>query len=69
MEITQRHKTDVLIIGAGAAGLRAALAAAEAGSSVVITNKGPVGKIRYYPNGCRRYAGAVSSQRQCATVF
>lgn len=44
MNITQKRKTDVLIVGAGAAGLRAALAAAEAGSSVVITNKGPVGK-------------------------
>lgn len=44
MEITRRYKADVLIVGAGAAGLRAALAAAEAGSSVIITNKGPVGR-------------------------
>lgn len=44
MDITRRLKADVLIVGAGAAGLRAALAAAEAGSSVIITNKGPVGR-------------------------
>lgn len=44
MKITQRIQTDVLVIGAGAAGLRAALAAAEAGSKVLIVNKGPVGK-------------------------
>ena len=36
--------TDVLVIGGGAAGLRAALAAAEAGSQVAVTNKGPVAR-------------------------
>lgn len=44
MKITERLQTDVLVIGAGSAGLRAALAAAEAGSRVIIINKGPVGK-------------------------
>lgn len=37
-------KTDVLVIGAGSAGLRAALAAAELGSMVLLINKGPLGK-------------------------
>ncbi|MBP1763415.1 MAG: nadB [Firmicutes bacterium] len=37
-------KTDVLVVGAGSAGLRAALAAAEAGSMVLVLNKGPLGK-------------------------
>jgi len=36
--------TDVLIIGGGGAGLRAAIAAAQQGSSVVILDKGPVGR-------------------------
>lgn len=44
MKITQRLQTDVLVVGAGGAGLRAALAAAEAGSRVLVTNKGPVTK-------------------------
>ena len=37
----EKRKTDVLVIGGGAAGLRAALAAKEAGSDVIIVNKGP----------------------------
>ncbi len=37
-------KTDVLIIGAGGAGLRAAIAATEAGSSVIIASKSLLGK-------------------------
>lgn len=44
MKVTETLQTDILVIGAGSAGLRAALAAAEAGSRVVIVNKGPVGK-------------------------
>ena len=44
MKITNTLKTDVLVIGGGGAGLRAALAAAEEGSQVILTNKGPVGK-------------------------
>lgn len=36
--------TDILVIGGGAAGLRAALAAAEAGSTVLLANKGPLAK-------------------------
>ncbi|KYZ78025.1 succinate dehydrogenase [Anaerosporomusa subterranea] len=44
MKLTKTLKADVLVIGAGAAGLRAALAAAEAGSQVIVTNKGPVAK-------------------------
>lgn len=36
--------TDVLVIGAGGAGLRAALAAAEAGSQALVLNKGPIAR-------------------------
>lgn len=44
MEITRQIQTEILVIGAGGAGLRAALAAAEAGSQVLVINKGPVGR-------------------------
>ena len=39
-----RLETEVLVVGGGAAGMRAALAAAEAGSRVLLLNKGPVGR-------------------------
>ena len=41
-ETIQKINTDVLIIGAGAAGIRAALAASEAGMEVVLVTKGAV---------------------------
>ena len=41
---TVRLETEVLVVGGGAAGMRAALAAAEAGSRVLLLNKGPVGR-------------------------
>ena len=39
-----RLETEVLVVGGGAAGMRAALAAAEAGSRVLLLNKGPVAR-------------------------
>ena len=42
--LLKSYETDVLVIGGGGAGLRAALAAAEAGSAVMIVNKGPVSR-------------------------
>jgi len=44
MKISRELTTEVLVIGAGGAGLRAALAAAEAGSAVLLTNKGPLAR-------------------------
>ena len=44
MNIANTLITDVLVMGGGGAGLRAALAAAEGGSQVIVTNKGPVTK-------------------------
>ncbi len=41
----QRIDTDVLVIGAGAAGIRAALAASEAGVDVMIVANGPVAQV------------------------
>ncbi len=43
MELHKRE-TEVLVIGAGGAGLRAALAAAESGSEVILVNKGPISR-------------------------
>ena len=42
-EIYETHEHDVLIIGAGGAGLRAAVAAAEHGLSVGIVTKSLLG--------------------------
>ncbi len=44
MEIRERHEHDVLVIGAGGAGLRAAIAAVEAGCSVGLVCKSLLGK-------------------------
>ncbi len=37
-------RADVLVIGGGGAGLRAAVAAAEVGASVIVADKGPIGR-------------------------
>ena len=44
MEIRERHDHDVLVIGAGGAGLRAAIAAQDAGVSVGLVCKSLLGK-------------------------
>lgn len=44
MDKAKKLSTEVLIVGGGAAGLRAALAAAETGSQVLVVNKGPIGR-------------------------
>ena len=44
MEIQERHEHDVLVIGAGGAGLRAAIAATAAGASVALVGKSLLGK-------------------------
>ncbi len=44
MKIVKELSTQVLVIGGGAAGTRAALAAAEEGSKVILTNKGPLAR-------------------------
>jgi len=43
LETTHRINTDVLVIGGGAAGLRAAIAARKYGLNVVLTSKSPAG--------------------------
>ena len=44
MMLEKRLQTDILIVGGGATGLRAALAAAEAGSQVLLANRGPIAR-------------------------
>ena len=44
MERNQVHEIDVLIVGAGGAGLRAAIAAKEAGARVAVVSKSLLGK-------------------------
>jgi succinate dehydrogenase/fumarate reductase flavoprotein subunit len=44
MRIRRELTTEVLVIGGGAAGTRAALAAAEEGSKVILANKGPLAR-------------------------
>ncbi len=43
LETTQRINTDVLVVGGGAAGLRAAIAARKYGLNVVLTSESPAG--------------------------
>ena len=54
MDVARRLSTDVLIVGAGAAGCRAALGVAEAGASCALLNKGPVAR-----SGITMTAGGV----------
>ena len=57
---TRSNVANVLVIGTGAAGLRAAIAAHQAGSEVVVVGK----RRREIPsNSCRRPAGLSG----CAT--
>ena len=48
-------KTDVLVVGGGGAGLRAALAVAEGGAEVVVTSKGPLSKSGITPVAMRGF--------------
>ena len=42
--MAEQLSTDVVVIGAGAAGLMAAIAARDAGADVLLLSKGPLGK-------------------------
>ncbi|MFH1757672.1 MAG: FAD-binding protein, partial [Pseudomonadota bacterium] len=44
MERNYYSTTDVLVIGGGGAGMRAAIEAAHSGCRVIVANKGPVGR-------------------------
>ncbi|NLW06437.1 MAG: FAD-binding protein, partial [Clostridia bacterium] len=53
---------DVLVIGAGAAGLRAALAAHEAGAHVIIMSKRPPGRSGATPSAVFSYCAAIGTE-------
>jgi sarcosine oxidase subunit alpha len=69
-EYRRRH-TDVLVVGGGLAGLRAAIAAAEAGADVVLADEGPEpggrALIQGPPTGHER-ARALTDQARAAGV-
>lgn len=58
MEI-ERVDCDVLVIGAGAAGLRAAIAAKESGCRVLVVSKRPPGQAGATPSAVFTYCAAV----------
>jgi fumarate reductase (CoM/CoB) subunit A len=55
--VDERIKADVLVIGAGGAGTRAAIAAAEGGAKVIITCKDLFGKSGCTPVAMGGYGG------------
>ena len=60
MSFDARITTDVLVIGGGGAGCRAAVAAAEYGAATVIACKAPFGRGGCTPVAAGGYAGALS---------
>lgn len=53
------YKTDILIIGAGAAGAAAAIEAGQAGLRVLVLAKGPMGKTGITPLGFTGYSAVT----------
>jgi len=56
---TDTNKSDVLVIGAGGAGARAALAAAMAGATVTLVSRSPLGRGGLTPSGNGGYHAAM----------
>ncbi len=54
------RKTDILVIGGGGAGIRAAIAAAELGKQVVLLSKGPLSRSGITPVAGEGVEGAVN---------
>ncbi len=54
------QKTDILIIGAGGAGVRAAIEAAAQGCRVVVANKGPIGRSGTTPMAMEAFQAVCS---------
>ena len=54
------RETDILVIGGGGAGMRAAIAAAEMGKQVVLLSKGPLSRTGITPVAGEGVEGAVN---------
>ncbi|QDR81753.1 FAD-dependent oxidoreductase [Sporomusa termitida] len=57
----ETKKTDILVIGGGGAGIKAAIAAAEQGRQVVLLSKGPLAKTGITPVAGEGIEGAVNA--------
>ncbi len=66
-EYRRRH-ADLMVIGGGAAGLRAALAAAELGADVVLADEGPEPGGRLLAEGRHEHARGLAEQAREAGV-
>jgi sarcosine oxidase subunit alpha len=66
-EYRRRH-ADVLVVGGGAAGLRAAIAAAELGADVVLCDEGPEPGGRLLSEGGHEHARALAERARDAGV-
>jgi len=66
-EYRRRH-ADVLVVGAGAAGLSAAIAAAELGADVVLADEGPDAGGRLLWEGGHELAASLSERARAAGV-
>ena len=65
MEEYEKLKYDVLVIGAGAAGMRAAVAASDEGSSVCLVSKSLLGKAHtVMAEGGAAAAAAMRDRRE-----
>ena len=62
--------SDVVVVGAGGAGMRAAIAAAEAGAQVVLLTKGQAARSGATTMACPSYqaAFAMEDERDCAEI-
>lgn len=53
MAKTEGMWADVIVVGAGLAGMTAALAAEQAGADVILVDRGPIGTGTNSALGCR----------------
>lgn len=58
---TERLKTDILVIGGGAAGLNAALTAREAGRDVIVMDKAVVERSGHFAGGIDHFAAYLET--------
>lgn len=62
MSLTDALRTDVIIVGAGGAGMRAAIAAADEGARVIVITKGQAARSGATPMACPSYQAAFAME-------